>query len=73
MDTILINNSQNIQTEKSMATKSLNLKTHFSEIKKEWADAKSGEKKKWCGILHFFMTDGFKRINEVSAEFLECG
>lgn len=47
MDTIMdTNNSQNIQTEKSMATKSLNLKTHFSEIKKEWADAKSVEKKK---------------------------
>lgn len=54
MDIILINNSQDIQTEKSMATKLLNLNTHFSEIQKEWADAKSEKKKSdvaYCILL----------------------
>lgn len=64
MDIILINNSQDIQTEKSMATKLLNLNTHFSEIQKEWADAKSEKKKSdvaYCILLWQMVSNGLMR------------
>lgn len=47
MEAILINISQDIQTDKSRAIKLLNLTTHFSEMKNKLADAKGGKKVMW--------------------------
>lgn len=66
-----IKRTEDLQTDKSIARKLLNLRKHFSELGMNWQVSK-GKKKMQCCVLHLLMTDGLKTINEVSAEFLGC-